>query len=123
MPDYVRRARALAARLRSERICQIHPLDPAVNAFQVIIAGAVDELKQRNRDFASREEIWLFNAFFESPFEGQAIAEIVIGDAADDYTDDEACDWLRQFQAMSGQAAIRRRVQKPTARRPRPRNT
>ncbi|HZF35403.1 MAG TPA: beta-eliminating lyase-related protein [Candidatus Angelobacter sp.] len=119
MPDYVRRARRLAARLRNEGICQIHPLDPAVNAFQVILAGAVDQLKQRNRDFAAREKVWLFNTFFESPFEGQTIAEIVIGDAADAYTDDEACDWLRQFQAMSGQAAIRRRVRKPTARHPR----
>jgi threonine aldolase len=127
MPDYVRRARALAARLRREGICQIHPLDPTVNAFQVILAGTGGELKQRNRDFAARKKVWLFNAFFESPFEGQAIAEIVIGDAADDYSDDEACSWLRQFQAMSGEgrgrAAIRRRVRKPTARRPRRRNT
>ncbi len=123
MPDYVNRARALAARLRNEEICQIRPLDPAVNAFQVILAGAVDELKQRNRDFAARDKVWLFNAFFESPFEGHASAEIVIGDAADDYIDDEACGWLRRFQAMSGegrdQATIRRRVHKPTARRPR----
>jgi threonine aldolase len=125
MPHYVRRARALAARLRDGRICQIHPLEPAVNAFQVVLAGAVDELKQRNRDFTAREGVWLFNAFFESPFEGHAIAEIVVGDAADDYTDDEACGWLRRFQAMSAEGRreprIRRRAQKPSARRPRPR--
>jgi len=124
MPDYVRRARTLAARLRNEQICQIHPLNPAVNAFQVIFAGAVDELKQRNRDFAAREKVWLFNAFFESPFDGHVIAEIVIGDAADDYIDDEACGWLRRFQAISGegrhQLAVGGHVQKkPTARRPR----
>ena len=99
MPDYVRRARKLAARLREEEICEIHPLLPQVNAFQVILRGALDDLKQRNRDFARREKVWLFNAFFESPFEGKAIAEIVIGEAADDYTDDEACEWLRRFQA------------------------
>ena len=100
MPDYVRRARALAARLRDEQVCEIHPLVPQVNAFQVILRGTVDDLKQRNRDFAVRERVWLFNAFFESSFEGRAIAEIVIGDAADDYSDDEACQWLRRFQAM-----------------------
>jgi len=100
MPDYVRRARKLAARLREEEICEIHPLLPQVNAFQVILRGALDDLKQRNRDFARREKVWLFNAFFESPFEGKAIAEIVIGEAADDYTDDEACEWLRRFQAQ-----------------------
>jgi threonine aldolase len=102
MPDFVRRARLLAARLRDEKICQIHPLVPQTNAFQVIFPGAVAQLKRRNRDFAMREKVWLFNAFFESPFEGRVIAEIVIGDAADDYTDDEACGWLRRFQAMPG---------------------
>ena len=91
MPDFVRRARLLAARLRDEKICQIHPLVPQTNAFQVIFPGAVAQLKRRNCDFAMREKVWLFNAFFESPFEGRVIAEIVIGDAADDYTDDEAC--------------------------------
>jgi len=110
MPDYVHRARALAARLRDEQICRIHPLSPVVNAFQVILAGTVDDLRQRNRDFAAREKIWLFNAFFESPFEGSAVAEIVIGDAADDYTDDEACQWLRRFQAMSNDRRRRRRA-------------
>src|SRR5215470_7489870 len=78
MPDYVCRACVLAARLRDEQICEIHPLVPQVN-----LPGSVDELKQRNRDFATRGRIWLFNAFFESSFEGKTIAEIVIGDAAD----------------------------------------
>jgi threonine aldolase len=110
MPDYVRRARGLAARLGDEQVCRIHPLEPAVNGFQVILAGTVDELKQRNRDFAAREQVWLFNAFFESPFEGFTVAEIVIGDAADDYTDDEACQWLRRFQALSGEVRSRRRA-------------
>jgi threonine aldolase len=98
MPAYVRRARKLAARLRDGGICEIHPLVPHVNAFQVILRGTVDELKQRNRDFATREKVWLFNAFFESPFEGKTIAEVVIGEAADDYTEAEACEWLRSFQ-------------------------
>ncbi len=103
MPHYVRRARQLAARLRDEKICEVHPLAPAANAFQVILRGTVAELKKRNRDFAAREKIWLFNSFYEAPFEGRAIAEIAIGDAADDYGDDEACGWLRRFVAMSRQ--------------------
>jgi hypothetical protein len=77
---------------------------PQANAFQVILPGSVDELKQRNREVATLEKVWLFNAFFESPFDGQAVAEIVIGDAADDYSDDDACQWLRRFQASSGTA-------------------
>ncbi len=101
MPHYVRRARQLAARLRDEKICEIHPLVPAANAFQVILWGTAAELKERNRDFAAREKIWLFNSFFEAPFEGRAIAEIAIGDAADDYSNDEACGWLRRFVTTS----------------------
>jgi len=107
MPDYVRRARLLAARLREEKLCEIHPLAPQVNAFQVILRGTVAELKKRNRDFAAREKVWLFNSFLEASFEGRAIAEIVIGDAADDCTDDEACGWLRRFLTMSGQERYR----------------
>jgi threonine aldolase len=102
MPGYVRRARQLAARLHDEKICEIHPLAPHVNAFQVILRGTVAELKTRNRAFAARHGVWLFNSFFEAPFEGRAIAEIAIGEAADDYSDDEASGWLRQFLLMSG---------------------
>ena len=85
----------------------------------MILRGTVDELRQRTRDFATREKVWLFNAFFESPFEGKAIAEIVVGDAADDYSDDEACRWLRRFQAPSDrrQPAVERAAQKPAPRR------
>src|SRR5262249_41217687 len=106
----------LAARLRDEQVCEIHPLVPQVNAFQVILRGTVEELKQRNRDFATKQRIWLFNAFFESPFEGKAIAEIVIGDAADDYTDEEASRWLQRFQAASG--SRRRPLQRRNVERP-----
>jgi threonine aldolase len=100
MAGYVARARQLAARIRADGVGSVNPLIPDTNGFQLVLAGAVDELQDRHRRFAEREKIWLFNGFFESPFEGQAIAEIVIGDAADDYGDAEACTWLRRFQAM-----------------------
>jgi threonine aldolase len=99
MAGYAARARRLAARIRAEGICDINPPVPDANGFQLILRGVPDDLRRRHRAFAERERIWLFNGFFESPFEGRSIAEIVIGDADDDYGDDDACAWLRRFQA------------------------
>jgi threonine aldolase len=101
MPRYVERARGLAARLRRDAICDVNPHIPDVNAFQLVLVGSVELLRDRHRRFAAGEKIWLFNGFFESPFEQRTIAEIVIGDAAEDYDDGEACDWLRRFQEMA----------------------
>jgi threonine aldolase len=100
MAGYAARARRLAARIRAEGMCDINPPVPDANGFQLILSGAPDDLQRRHRAFAERERIWLFNGFFESPLEGRSIAEIVIGEAADDYGDDDACAWLRHFQAM-----------------------
>ena len=99
MSEYVARARRLAERIRRERICEINPAAADVNAFQLLLPGTADALQARHREFAAREKVWLFNGFFESPLAVQTIAEIVIGEAADDYGDDQACDWLRRFQA------------------------
>jgi len=100
MAGYVGRARQLAARIRAEGVGTVNLLTPDANGFQLILTGTVEELHNRHRRFAGHERIWLFNGFFESPFEGQAIAEIGIGEAADDYGDEEACGWLRRFQGM-----------------------
>ncbi len=100
MAGYVGRARQLAARIRAEGVGTVNPPTPDANGFQLILTGTVEELHNRHRRFAGHERIWLFNGFFESPFEGQAIAEIGIGEAADDYGDEEACGWLRRFQGM-----------------------
>jgi threonine aldolase len=101
MAGYVARARQLAARIRAEAVCDINPLVPDANGFQLLLTGTVDQLQSRHRQFAEREKTWLFNGLFETPFEGRVVAEIVIGDAADDYGDEEACTWLRRFQAMA----------------------
>ena len=100
MAGYVARARQLAFRIGAEALGDINPLVPDVNAFQLLLTGTVDRLQSRHRRFAASERIWLFNAFFETPLEGRVAAEIVIGEAADDYGDDDACAWLKRFQTM-----------------------
>ncbi len=62
LPDYVARARRLAERIYRERICEINPSAPDVNAFQLILPGTIDALRTRHREFAAREKVWLSTA-------------------------------------------------------------
>lgn len=101
MSDYVERARRLALRLQDRHRGAIQPFPPQTNAFQIFFEGAPADLKERNRDFASRHGVWLFNAFAEAPQDGWTIGEVVIGDAADHYDDAEAAEWLGEFSASA----------------------
>jgi len=93
--EYVHRARALASRISA--ICVVNPPIPHTNAFQVLLKGTPAELVERHRSFASSDSVWLFNSFTETQLPQITMAEIVIGSAADLYTDDEACEWLNSF--------------------------
>jgi threonine aldolase len=95
MPAYVHRARQLALRLQD--VCATNLSVPHTNAFQVILDGIPSDLAARNREFASARRVWLFNSFSESQFPGKSTAEIVVGSAADRYTDDDAAAWLSSF--------------------------
>ena len=101
MGGYVERARALASRLQDRHRSVVHPFPPQTNAFQILLEGSPTELKIRNRDFAVRNGVWLFNTFVEAPRDRWTIAEIVIGDAADHYDDAEAAEWLAEFSMSS----------------------
>ena len=94
MGDYVARARALAARLTGDLV---NPAEPQVNAFQLLLPGTPAELATRNRRFAEANGTWLFNAFGDSPLAGRSTAEVVIGDASDGWTIDEAAGWIADF--------------------------
>ena len=97
MPAYVARARSLASALHTAGLCTVHPHPPHVNAFQVIFDGAVDELTEKHRRFAAQNKVWLFSSFGATALENRSMAEIVIGEAAEGYSDDEACGWLQSF--------------------------
>jgi NAD-dependent oxidoreductase involved in siderophore biosynthesis len=93
--QYVQRARALASRFGD--ICRVNPTVPHTNAFQVLLNGTPAELVERQRSFARSESVWLFNAFTETQLPQISMAEVVIGSAADLYTDGEACGWVSSF--------------------------
>lgn len=96
MPAYVIRARELAAVFAANGI-QTVPEVPHVNAFQVVLPGEPAALMAATREFAQRHGIWLFNAFLAGDCPGQARAEIVIGDAAEMYGNDEAVKWVQDL--------------------------
>lgn len=96
-PLYVRRARALAPAVAAVPSFQVYPVPPHVNAFAIVMPGRPDQLAEHNRAFAKDTGIWLFNGFVEGPQPETSIAEVVIGDSCEDFTDDEAVGWLRQF--------------------------
>lgn len=97
MPAYVERARALAEALSNEPRLSITPREPHANAFHLLMPGSVEQLTARNAEFASKRGIWLFKLFYASPVDGHSIGEVVIGDASDDYSIDEAVGWIEDF--------------------------
>ncbi|MGN6374132.1 MAG: threonine aldolase family protein [Sphingomonas sp.] len=97
MPDYVRRARDLAASIGAVDGVQLHPAAPHTNGFQLWLRGTPEALAARHRAFAEQHRVWLFNAFQPAPLDGWSMAEIVIGDASDDWTVDQAKAWIAEF--------------------------
>ncbi|MEP7184404.1 MAG: beta-eliminating lyase-related protein [Rhodanobacter sp.] len=97
LPEFVDRARALAAGLSGLADLLVHPNPPHTNAFQVWFPGTPADLVERHRQFAAAQKLWLFDGFSQAPLAGHAMAEIQIGPASDDYTTGQAVDAVRQF--------------------------
>lgn len=91
MAAYRERAQALAAALAAEPGWRIAPEPPQVNAFQLHLPVAPDALREALLDVARRERFWLgARAVASHVLEGGAMVEVVIGDAAQGWTDSEA---------------------------------
>lgn len=97
MRDYVERARRLAEILSADQRIAITPEVPQVNAFHLLLPGPVETSTDRNRAFAEKHGVWLFNLFYESPVADHSVGEVVIGDASDDYEIPEAARWIAEF--------------------------
>lgn len=101
LPEFVKRARDLAAHLTANGTIGVPRGRPDVNAFTVLIDAPPGQCQHAHRAFAEKERVWLFNAFFEAENPRQAIGEITIGEAADDYSDEEALGWISAFNAKA----------------------
>lgn len=100
LPEFVERARALAAGLAATDVL-VHPNPPHTNAFQVWLPGTPAALADQHRQFAATQKQWLFDGFSEAPLAGHAMAEIQIGPSSDDYTIEQAVDAIQQFASAA----------------------
>ena len=95
MGAYRERARALAAALSAEKGWVVLPEPPQVNSFQLHLPGEPAALAQAMRDIAGREKFWLGARCARSAVPGHGMLEIAIGDAADDWRDEEVVALFR----------------------------
>ena len=103
MPAYRQRAQALAAQLAAQPGWRVAPEVPQVNAFQLHLPVPPDRMRDALLAAARQHGFWLgARAAASHLLDGGAMVEVVIGDAADGWTDAEAvATWLRVVQAAS----------------------
>ena len=101
IPEFVDRARALAAGLAAIPDLIVHPGRPHTNAFQVWLPGHHEKLSNAHRQFARERKAWLFDAFTDAPLAGHSMAEIQIGPASDQYSIEQAVAAIASFAGLA----------------------
>jgi len=89
MEGYVTRAREVSAALAQIPGIKMVPDPPQTNAFQIYLPAGRKALQTAAEKLAETEHIWLFNAFEETRFPAVSMAEITIGEAAEEWTTEE----------------------------------
>jgi threonine aldolase len=89
MEAYVARAREVSAAIAEIPGVMIVPDPPQTNAFQIYLPAGCEGLRKAAEKLAETEHIWLFGAFEETHFPPLTMAEITIGDAAEQWTTEE----------------------------------
>ncbi|MEI9982539.1 MAG: beta-eliminating lyase-related protein [Aliidongia sp.] len=89
MPLYAARARSLAAALDVLPGVRSVPLPPQTNSFQLYLPGAPAALETAHLALAEAEQRWLFGRYAPTGRPDQTMVEIAIGDAVEDWHDDE----------------------------------
>jgi len=101
MAEYRDRARRLAARLALVPGLRVCPQPPQVNAFQLHLPGCPSAVSEALREVARNERFWLGWRGAASPWPGCTMIEISIGDASEDWADDEAAQLLGAVAACA----------------------
>lgn len=102
MPAYRERALALAPRLGAQAGWRISPERPQVNAFQLHLPADPERLREAMLEVARRDGFWLgARAVASHLIPGGAMVEIVIGDAAKTWADEEAVTAWRSALALA----------------------
>ncbi len=102
MAAYRTRAQALAVQLAAQPGWRVLPEAPQVNAFQLHLPVAPDALRDGLLAVARQDGFWLgARAVASHRVPGGAMVEVVIGDAADGWADDEAVAALQRAVAAA----------------------
>lgn len=100
MPAYRARAQRLAAALAAVPGWRVAPEPPQVNAFQLHLPAPAEALREGLLAVARQDGFWLGGRAVPSTvLQGGAMLEVVMGDAAAGWTDDEAVAALRRALA------------------------
>lgn len=102
MEAYVARAREVGTALARIPGVLIVPDPPQTNAFQIYLPASGQELQKAAEKLAEEERVWLFNAFEETQFPRLTMAEITMGDAAEQWTTEEIVAALKAFLNYAG---------------------
>jgi len=101
MPAYRERARSLAAALAEVPGVGIVPAPPQTNAFQLYLPAPAKALDAAHLELARDSGVWLFGRFAPTMLPDLAMAEINIGDAAEDLDDGEVVDLVGRLVTMA----------------------
>jgi len=102
MPAYRQRAAALAPQLAAQAGWRVSPRQPQVNAFQLHLPANPERLREAMLEVARRDGFWLgARAVASHLVAGGAMVEVVIGDAATGWTDEEAVTAWRAALALA----------------------
>ena len=105
MDTYHARACAIASALADLPGVSISPQPPHTNAFQVYLPGERDRLERAAWEIAEADGIWLFGAFWETALPHLTMAEISVGDAIEEFPDDEVVDLIAALIERSRRSA------------------
>lgn len=97
MAGYVARAREVSAALAQLSGVMIIPNPPHTNAFQIHLPATREQLQDATEKLATTEHLWLFNGFAETHFPQFTMAEITIGEAAEQWTTAEIVSAMRKL--------------------------
>lgn len=82
MPEFIAKAKSLAASIEDLSGIEIEPGPPQVNLFHVRLEVSASRAEQARDDVARTEGIWLSDRFWEYESEDTCSMEIVVGDKA-----------------------------------------
>jgi threonine aldolase len=89
MAGYVERARFIARALTALPGVRVVPSPPPTNAFQLYLPASPHSLDAAHRAMAAAEGCWLFGRFAPTGLPDLSMAEVSVGDGAEDWSDTE----------------------------------